>query len=50
LLAICTEFGRTPWSDNSRGRNRYGRAISCLLAGAGVKGGATYGQTDKYGI
>jgi hypothetical protein len=52
LLAICTEFGRTPWSDGvgARGRNHYARAFSCLLAGAGVRGGSTYGATDEYGM
>jgi hypothetical protein len=51
LVAICTEFGRTPWTDNaaSKGRNHFTRAFSCLLAGAGVKGGIAHGQTDEYG-
>jgi Protein of unknown function (DUF1501) len=51
LVAICTEFGRTPWSDggNGKGRNHYAKAFTCLLAGAGVKGGITYGETDDYG-
>lgn len=51
LIAICTEFGRTPWSDggNGKGRNHYAKAFTCLLAGAGVKGGITYGETDLYG-
>jgi hypothetical protein len=50
LVAICTEFGRTPWSDNGKGRNHWHRAFTSLVAGAGVKGGITYGQTDEYGI
>jgi uncharacterized protein (DUF1501 family) len=52
LIAVCTEFGRSPWSDNaaSKGRNHHAKAFSCLLAGAGVKGGMTYGETDAYGI
>ena len=51
LIAICTEFGRTPWSDggNGKGRNHYAKAFTCLLAGAGVRGGITYGETDEYG-
>jgi hypothetical protein len=51
LVAVCTEFGRTPWTDNatSLGRNHYARAFSSLLAGAGVRGGFSYGQTDDYG-
>lgn len=52
LIAICTEFGRTPWTDapGTKGRNHYARAFSCLLAGAGIKGGTAFGATDEYGI
>lgn len=50
LIAICTEFGRTPWSDNAKGRNHYAAAFSSLLAGAGVRGGTTYGTTDELGM
>jgi hypothetical protein len=52
LLAICTEFGRTPWTDASgtKGRNHYAKAFTALLAGAGVKGGFAHGQTDEFGI
>jgi hypothetical protein len=52
LIAICTEFGRTPWTDNatSKGRNHYAKAFSSLLVGGGVKGGMVYGQTDEHGI
>jgi len=52
LVAICTEFGRTPWTDGptTKGRNHYAKAFTCLLAGAGVEGGTAYGETDDYGI
>jgi hypothetical protein len=52
LVAVCTEFGRTPWgaTPNDKGRNHHARAFTCLLAGAGVKGGITYGETDEFGI
>jgi hypothetical protein len=52
LVAICTEFGRTPWTDgpNTKGRNHYAKAFSALLAGAGVKGGFACGETDEFGI
>jgi uncharacterized protein (DUF1501 family) len=50
LIAICTEFGRTPWSDNGKGRSHWHRAFSSLLVGAGVRGGVVYGETDDYGI
>jgi Protein of unknown function (DUF1501) len=52
LVVGCTEFGRTPWgaTPDDKGRNHHARAFSGFLAGAGVKGGATYGETDDYGI
>jgi hypothetical protein len=52
LLAICTEFGRTPFTDapGTKGRNHYARAFSALLAGGGVKGGVAHGETDEYGL
>jgi hypothetical protein len=52
LVAVCTEFGRTPWgtTPQDKGRNHHARAFTCLLAGAGVRGGITFGQTDEYGI
>ncbi len=51
LVAICTEFGRTPWTDNptTKGRNHYAKAFTALLAGAGVKRGLAYGETDEFG-
>ncbi len=50
-VAICTEFGRTPWTDasNGKGRNHFATAFSSLLLGAGVRGGTTYGETDSFG-
>jgi len=51
LIAICTEFGRTPWTDKigTKGRNHYAKAFSSLLVGGGVKGGVAYGETDEFG-
>ena len=34
----------------SPGRNHYAKAFSVLLAGAGVKGGVSFGETDEFGI
>lgn len=48
LVAICTEFGRSPW-DPGKGRNHWHRAFTCLLAGGAIKGGLAYGTTDDYG-
>jgi hypothetical protein len=52
LVVGCTEFGRTPYgaTPNDRGRNHHARAFTCLLAGAGVRGGFAYGETDEYGL
>lgn len=52
LVAITTEFGRTPWYNNigGKGRNHFADAFCSLLLGAGVRGGMTYGETDEYGI
>ena len=52
LVMICTEFGRTPWyQDKAKnpGRNHWHRAFTCLLVGAGVKSGMTYGETNEWG-
>ena len=48
------EFGRTSYSQGKISKNNYGRdhhprCFSLWMAGAGVKGGFTYGQTDAYG-
>ena len=51
VVAICTEFGRTPWTDasNGKGRNHFAKAFSSLLLGAGVRGGTVHGETDEFG-
>ncbi len=48
------EFGRTSYSQgkltaNNYGRDHHPRCFTVWLAGAGVKAGITYGQTDAYG-
>ena len=47
LVVIATEFGRTPKIDNDSGRNHFPKAFSFALAGAGIKGGSIYGETDE---
>lgn len=51
MVVLATEFGRTPkiHPERDNGRNHYPQAFSCLLAGAGIKGGIKYGSTDKEG-
>jgi hypothetical protein len=48
------EFGRTSYSQGKLTRGDYGRdhhprCFTVWMAGAGVRGGFTYGQTDAYG-
>ena len=50
LVVLATEFGRTPDIVSGRvGRNHYPKAFTCLMAGAGIKGGMRHGQSDKEG-
>ncbi|HUY35805.1 MAG TPA: DUF1501 domain-containing protein [Pirellulales bacterium] len=49
LVVFGTEFGRTPASQGSDGRDHHPHAFSMWLAGGGVKGGMTYGATDEFG-
>jgi hypothetical protein len=52
LVVWGGEFGRTPFGQgdpaNPKGRDHFGRAYSWWLAGGGVKGGMSYGQTDDF--
>jgi hypothetical protein len=48
------EFGRTIYSQGTLTKNNYGRdhhpkCYSMWLAGGGVKGGTTHGETDEFG-
>jgi hypothetical protein len=49
LVVAMGEFGRTPKINKSAGRDHDPRAGCVLLAGAGAKGGAVIGATDKTG-
>jgi hypothetical protein len=49
LVAVGTEFGRTPNINMNGGRDHYPAAFSTVLAGGGIKGGQVYGETDKQG-
>jgi hypothetical protein len=44
-----TEFGRMPCSERGRGRDHNPHAFTAWLAGAGVRGGTTFGQSDPFG-
>ena len=51
LVVWATEFGRTPFNTtkDAPGREHHAQAFTCWLAGGGVKGGFSYGETDEYG-
>jgi len=49
LVAVATEFGRTPDINMSSGRDHYPTAYSTVLAGGGIKGGQKWGETDPNG-
>jgi hypothetical protein len=52
LVVWTTEFGRTPFNNSAdaKGREHHSWAFSSWLAGAGVKPGTVYGETDEHGI
>lgn len=49
LVVVATEFGRTPKINVNQGRDHYPQAFSAAMFGGGIKGGTTYGATDKTG-
>lgn len=54
LVVWGGEFGRTVYcqgdmSATSYGRDHHPRCFSIWMAGGGIKGGTTYGETDDYG-
>ena len=49
LIVWAGEFGRTPFSQGSSGRDHNPFGFSVFLAGGGIKGGTVYGATDELG-
>ena len=49
LVVFATEFGRTPGSQSSNGRDHHPYTFSVWMAGGGIKGGVTHGATDDIG-
>ena len=55
LLAVGSEFGRTPLGENRvgyktvTGRDHHPFAFSLWMAGGGIKGGQVIGETDEIG-
>lgn len=52
LIVWSGEFGRTPMSQGNKGpigRDHHNKSMAMWLAGAGIRGGTTYGATDELG-
>jgi uncharacterized protein (DUF1501 family) len=47
---FCSEFGRTPGSQGSDGRDHHIYGFSVWMAGGGLKGGIVNGATDEIGF
>ncbi|MGY8640805.1 MAG: DUF1501 domain-containing protein [Verrucomicrobiales bacterium] len=50
IIAVGTEFGRTPKINANGGRDHHPRVFSTMFAGGGIVGGQVYGKSDKLGM
>ncbi|WP_013630534.1 DUF1501 domain-containing protein [Rubinisphaera brasiliensis] len=50
LVVFATEFGRTPGSQKSDGRDHHIYGFTVWMAGGGLKGGVAHGATDEIGF
>ncbi|HZK81030.1 MAG TPA: DUF1501 domain-containing protein, partial [Humisphaera sp.] len=48
IILWTTEFGRMPCSQGTKGRDHNPFVFSNWLAGGGIKGGVTYGESDEW--
>ena len=48
IIMFGGEFGRTPMAQGN-GRDHHINGYSYMLAGGGIKGGMSYGETDEFG-
>ena len=49
LVIWTTEFGRMPFSQGQAGRDHNGGTFITWFAGGGIKGGTSFGQSDRWG-
>ena len=49
LVIWTTEFGRMPFSQGQAGRDHNGGTFVTWFAGGGIKGGTSFGQSDRWG-
>jgi hypothetical protein len=50
LVVWASEFGRTPGSQNSDGRDHHPYGFTVWMAGGGIRGGIAHGSTDELGF
>jgi hypothetical protein len=50
IVIFATEFGRTPASQGTDGRDHHPYGFSVWMAGGGIKGGIAHGATDEIGF
>jgi len=48
IVIWTTEFGRMPCSQGGKGRDHNPSAFTSWLAGGGIKGGSSYGESDEW--
>jgi len=49
LVVVMGEIGRTPRINNGGGRDHWEHCYTVMMAGGGIKGGLTYGSSDRRG-
>lgn len=50
LVVWGSEFGRTPGTEGTTGRDHHPFGFTCWLAGGGIKPGVVHGSTDELGL
>lgn len=50
IVIFASEFGRTPASQGTDGRDHHPYGFSVWMAGGGIKGGIAHGATDEIGF
>ncbi len=50
IVVFATEFGRTPGSQGSNGRDHHPYGFTVWMAGGGIRGGVVHGATDEIGF
>lgn len=48
VVLWTSEFGRTPYSQGGKGRDHNGNTFVSWMAGAGIKGGSSFGASDEF--